>query len=83
MQTLSDIRMVAPALEKYAQGPLADLWKRPGLAPRDRSMVTISALIARNQTNVRTSRYKERQSWVARHDAANISLHQGRFRAQN
>jgi 4-carboxymuconolactone decarboxylase len=50
VQTTNDIRMVAPALEKYAQGPLADLWKRPGLTPRDRSIVTISALIARNQT---------------------------------
>ena len=51
MQTTNDIRMVAPALEKYAQGRLADLWKRPGLTPRDRAIVTISALIARNQTN--------------------------------
>src|SRR2546421_10125785 len=42
--------MVAPVLEKYAQGPLADLWKRPGLTPRDRSIVTAAALIARNQT---------------------------------
>jgi len=50
MPTISDITMVAPALEKYAQGPLADLWKRPGLTPRDRSIVTIAALIARNQT---------------------------------
>lgn len=50
MQTADDIKRVAPALEKYAQGPLADLWKRPGLTPRDRSIVTISALIARNQT---------------------------------
>ncbi len=50
MQTTRDIRIVAPALEKYAQGPLADLWKRPGLAPRDRSIVTLSALIARGQT---------------------------------
>ena len=50
MQTINDITMVAPALEKYAQGPLADLWKRPGLTPRDRSIVTIAALIARNQT---------------------------------
>ena len=50
MQTTNDITLVAPALEKYAQGPLADLWKRPGLTPRDRSIVTISALIARNQT---------------------------------
>src|SRR5437899_51839 len=50
MQTTNDIMMVAPALEKYAQGPLAELWKRPGLTPRDRSIVTIAALIARNQT---------------------------------
>jgi 4-carboxymuconolactone decarboxylase len=46
-----DVRMVAPALEKYAQGTLfGDVWKRPGLAPRDRSIVTLAALIARNQT---------------------------------
>jgi 4-carboxymuconolactone decarboxylase len=45
-----DLETVAPALEKYARGPLADLWKRPGLAPRDRSIVTLAALIARNQT---------------------------------
>ena len=49
MQTANDITMVAPALAKYAKGPLADLWKRSGLTPRDRSIVTISALIARNQ----------------------------------
>ena len=48
--TLDDVRHVAPALEKYTQGPLADLWRRPGLAPRDRSIVTLAALIARNQT---------------------------------
>jgi 4-carboxymuconolactone decarboxylase len=42
--------MVAPALGKYAQGPLAELWKRPGLTSRDRSIVTVAALIARNQT---------------------------------
>lgn len=50
MQTIDEIRKVAPALEKYAQGSVTDLWKRPGLSPRDRSIVTISALIARNQT---------------------------------
>jgi len=50
MPMLEDIRAVAPALEKYAQGVvLGDLWKRPGLSPRDRSIVTISALIARDQ----------------------------------
>jgi 4-carboxymuconolactone decarboxylase len=45
-----DIGTVAPALERYAQGPLLDLWKRPGLTPRDRSLVTLAALIARNHT---------------------------------
>jgi len=51
MLPLDDVRMVAPALEKYTQGLLlGDVWKRPGLSPRDRSIVTLAALIARNQT---------------------------------
>jgi 4-carboxymuconolactone decarboxylase len=50
MQTLNDVKTVSPALEKYAQGSIAELWKRPGLSPRDRSIVTVAALIARNQT---------------------------------
>jgi 4-carboxymuconolactone decarboxylase len=50
MQTLNHAKTVAPALEKYAQGPVTELWKRPGLSRRDRSIVTIAALIARNQT---------------------------------
>lgn len=50
MYMSEDTRTVAPALDKYARGPIAELWKRPGLAPRDRSIVTVSALIARNLT---------------------------------
>jgi 4-carboxymuconolactone decarboxylase len=46
---MSELALVAPALEKYAQGPIAELWQRPGLTPRDRSIVTLAALIARNQ----------------------------------
>jgi 4-carboxymuconolactone decarboxylase len=46
-----DVRAVAPALEKYEHGTLfGDLWKRPGLNLRDRSIVTLAALITRNQT---------------------------------
>lgn len=46
-----DIGSVAPALEKYARGVVhGELWKRPGLSPRDRSMVTLAALIARGQS---------------------------------
>ncbi|WP_349254081.1 carboxymuconolactone decarboxylase family protein [Bradyrhizobium sp. CB1717] len=51
MSKPEDIRAVAPALEGYAQKVLKDeLWKRPGLSVRDRSIVTVAALIARNQT---------------------------------
>ena len=46
-----DVRAVSPALEHYTKGPLLEgLWKRPELSPRDRSIVTLAALIARIQT---------------------------------
>lgn len=49
--TLEDIRAVSPALAQYTQDRLrGELWKRPELSSRDRSIVTLSALIARNQT---------------------------------
>jgi 4-carboxymuconolactone decarboxylase len=51
MLTLEDVRMVAPALTRYTQGLLlGDLWKRPDLSLRDRSLITVAALIARHQT---------------------------------
>lgn len=50
MATVSESSAVIPALQAYAAGPIADLWKRPALSPRDRSIVTLAALIARNQT---------------------------------
>lgn len=51
MLSVNDLRMVAPALEKYTHDRLlGEVWKRPGLAPRDRSIVTLAALIARGQT---------------------------------
>jgi 4-carboxymuconolactone decarboxylase len=46
----SELRAVSPALEEYGHRRLfGDLWKRSGLTPRDRSIVTVAALIARNQ----------------------------------
>jgi 4-carboxymuconolactone decarboxylase len=42
---------VSPALERYTTDVvLGDLWKRPQLSARDRSVVTLSVLIARNQS---------------------------------
>lgn len=41
---------VAPALEKYTQDRLyGEVWNRPGLNRRDRSLITVAALIARGQ----------------------------------
>jgi 4-carboxymuconolactone decarboxylase len=44
------VRSVVPALEKQTQERLyGDVWKRPGLDRRDRSLITVAALIARGQ----------------------------------
>jgi 4-carboxymuconolactone decarboxylase len=38
---------VAPALADYTDNVLfGDLWERPGLSPRDRSLITITCLIS-------------------------------------
>lgn len=50
MLTREDVRSVSPALDQYTQDRLlGDAWKRPGLSARDRSVITLAALIARNQ----------------------------------
>ena len=44
------VRSVAPALEKHTQERLyGAVWNRPGLNHRDRSLITMAALIARGQ----------------------------------
>ncbi|MBV8811180.1 MAG: carboxymuconolactone decarboxylase family protein [Acidobacteriaceae bacterium] len=49
--TPDDIRAVSPALAHYTQTSISeDVWKRPNLSPRDRSLITVAVLIARIQT---------------------------------
>lgn len=49
--TSGELRAVSPALERYRNNTLqGDLWQRPDLSARDRSIVTVAALIARDQT---------------------------------
>ncbi len=51
MFNLQDIPAVSPALDHYTHGALlGEVWTRPDLSPRDRSIVTLAALIARNQS---------------------------------
>ena len=48
---LAGLDTVSPALERYTNDVvLGNLWKRPQLSTRDRSIVTSSVLIARNQS---------------------------------
>jgi 4-carboxymuconolactone decarboxylase len=43
---------VAPALADYTDNVLfGDVWKRPGLSPRDRSLITVTCLIALYRSN--------------------------------
>jgi 4-carboxymuconolactone decarboxylase len=43
---------IAPALGDYTDKVLfGDVWKRPGLSPRDRSLVTVACLVALYRSN--------------------------------
>lgn len=42
---------IAPKLAEITDNVLfADVWERPGLSPRDRSLITVAALIANGNT---------------------------------
>jgi 4-carboxymuconolactone decarboxylase len=46
-----NVGVISPGLVQFTTDPLfLDLWQRPGLAPRDRSLVTVSSLIASGQS---------------------------------
>lgn len=48
-----DLSSVTPALQRYQQEILDNgLWSRPGLSARDRSVVTVAAVITRNQAGL-------------------------------
>ena len=43
---------IAPALGEYTDEVLfGDVWKRPGLSPRERSLVTVASLVSLYRTN--------------------------------
>ena len=46
---VNEVSQVAPSFVHYSHDVLRKLWERPELSPRDRSLVTLSALIARAQ----------------------------------
>ena len=42
----NEVSQVAPAFMHYSHDVLCKLWERPELSPRDRSIVTLAALIS-------------------------------------
>ena len=68
---------VAPALAAYTDDMLfGDVWKRPGLSPRDRSLVTVAALIAGYRVNELPFHLKfALQNGVTRDELAEIVTH--------
>ena len=48
----ADIQAVSPALARFGREAISnDLWQRDALSSRDRSIVTVAMLIARNQSS--------------------------------
>lgn len=49
--TIEDVRSVSPTLAKYTEDVIVKgAWKRPQLSARDRSLVTVAALVASERT---------------------------------
>jgi 4-carboxymuconolactone decarboxylase len=68
---------VAPALARYTDDVLfGDVWKRPGLSPRDRSLITVATLIALYRTNELPFHLKYAlQNGVTRDELAEMITH--------
>jgi 4-carboxymuconolactone decarboxylase len=47
---LNDVKAVAPEFEQLTQNFLfGDIWERPGLSQRDKSLITVTCLVALNR----------------------------------
>jgi 4-carboxymuconolactone decarboxylase len=68
---------VAPALASFTDEVLfGDVWKRPGLSPRDRSLITVASLIALYRTNELPFHLKYAlQNGVTRAELAEMMTH--------
>jgi 4-carboxymuconolactone decarboxylase len=68
---------VAPALADYTDQVLfGEVWKRPGLAPRDRSLITVASLIALYRSNELPFHLKKAlENGVTREELAEVITH--------
>jgi 4-carboxymuconolactone decarboxylase len=49
-KAIDDLKAIAPEFAKLSQDFLfGDIWKRPGLSQRDKSLITVTCLVALNR----------------------------------
>ena len=68
---------IAPALAGYTDDVLfGDVWKRPGLSPRDRSLITVACLISLYRANELPFHLKRAlENGVTRDELAEVITH--------
>jgi 4-carboxymuconolactone decarboxylase len=68
---------VAPALAEITDNVLfGDVWKRPGLSPRDRSLITVASLISLYRVNELPFHLKRAlENGVTREELAEVITH--------
>ena len=68
---------VAPKLAEVTDNVLfGDIWERPGLSKRDRSLITVAALIALNRPEqLRHHLQRARENGVTRDEAVEVITH--------
>ena len=68
---------VGAALDEYTKNVLfGDVWLRPGLSPRDRSLITVATLIALYRTNELPFHIKRAlENGVTREELAEVITH--------
>ena len=76
-ETLQKIREFAPKLMELTDDVLfGDVWERPGLSPRDRSLITVAALVALYRVNELPSHIvRARQNGVTKHELIELFTH--------
>ena len=75
--TISQVRDVFPKLGQLTDDVLfGDVWKRAGLSPRDRSLVTVAALVAMNRPDqLRGHLWRALDNGVKREEIVELITH--------
>jgi 4-carboxymuconolactone decarboxylase len=75
--TLDEVRDFAPKLMELTDDVLfGDVWERPGLSKRDRSLITVAALVAMYRINELPSHIKRaRANGISKEELAELFTH--------